>query len=427
MRRLFAFLTLVQVLGLGTQPQHAKQTRRTFGVGGAAAAAASLVAAGVSPAAAAAPAGAVDPQVYELAVHIGALERSRPYEVDGTSMKAIRPSAAVRSLADSGTVWIGERRDATDDASLASGILAAMALAKSATAPGDASPIAVGLEAVRADYQDVLDAFVRGELAPASTSATAVLRDALDWDRHWPYPIERYGKVFELCRALGFPLVALGANARDIATVEASGLGGLDRDAWARLSLPEGPEALARFAGTAAYERYASEILAPDYERFSAGTGAPFMERAPDGGKITRAPEANFRNSRLVWDASAAARAADWVASGPRRADATLVALVGPERVAFGCGAAALCAQRLPNRPTRTVLLNPAETERARGRISAGATTSLGLELAFEVSEARDQAVAYNQMQSKSPTRPALALADYVWFSPAPAGRDNFI
>lgn len=59
------------------------ETRRHFGVGASSAAAASLVA-GAPPAVATAevPAGgpqpAVDPQVYELAVEMGALERSRP-------------------------------------------------------------------------------------------------------------------------------------------------------------------------------------------------------------------------------------------------------------------------------------------------------------------------------------------------------------
>ena len=102
----------------------------------------------------------------------------------------------------------------------------------------------MGLEAVRAEYQPTLDDFVMGKLNPKQ-EATQALKGPLDWDRHWPYPIERYAPVFEVCRALGLPLVALGTNAKDLKTVEASGLAGLDDKAWARLSLPEGPDALA--------------------------------------------------------------------------------------------------------------------------------------------------------------------------------------
>ena len=73
------------------------------------------------------------------------------------------------------------------------------------------------------------------------------------------------------------------------------------------------------------------------------------------------------------------------------------------------------------------MLLNPTDAERARGRIAAGPTTSLGLELTFADASPFDRGQAYNQKQSKSPDRSALQLADLVWFSPTPMGRDNFI
>ena len=136
--------------------------------------------------------------------------------------------------------------------------------------------------------------------------ATQALKGPLDWDRHWPYPIERYAPVFEVCRALGLPLVALGTNAKDLKTVEASGLAGLDDKAWARLSLPEGPDALAdRVKIGTTYASYAREVLQPDYQRFISTTSAPFFE-AGDAGPNARQ---NFFCARLVTDASMAARA----------------------------------------------------------------------------------------------------------------------
>ena len=185
--------------------------------------------------------------MLDVAVQLGDLRLSRPYEVRSQMLVPTPPQTVVGRLVDAGTVWLGEDRDLTSDAQISAGIVAALALAKNAQAPSErnkGAPLAVGLEAVRAEYQPTLDDFVMGKLNPKQ-EATQALKGPLDWDRHWPYPIERYAPVFEVCRALGLPLVALGTNAKDLKTVEASGLAGLDDKAWARLSLPEGPDALA--------------------------------------------------------------------------------------------------------------------------------------------------------------------------------------
>ena len=193
------------------------------------------------------PAAKMDPSMLDVAVQLGDLRLSRPYEVRSQMLVPTPPQTVVGRLVDAGTVWLGEDRDLTSDAQISAGIVAALALAKNAQAPSErnkGAPLAVGLEAVRAEYQPTLDDFVMGKLNPKQ-EATQALKGPLDWDRHWPYPIERYAPVFEVCRALGLPLVALGTNAKDLKTVEASGLAGLDDKAWARLSLPEGPDALA--------------------------------------------------------------------------------------------------------------------------------------------------------------------------------------
>ena len=259
---------------------------------------------------------AMDPSMLDVAVQLGDLRLSRPYEVRSQMLVPTPPQTVVGRLVDAGTVWLGEDRDLTSDAQISAGIVAALALAKNAQAPSErnkGAPLAVGLEAVRAEYQPTLDDFVMGKLNPKQ-EATQALKGPLDWDRHWPYPIERYAPVFEVCRALGLPLVALGTNAKDLKTVEASGLAGLDDKAWARLSLPEGPDALAdRVKVGTTYASYAREVLQPDYERFVSTTAAPFFE-AGDAGPNARQ---NFFCARLVTDASMAARAAAWVDESP--------------------------------------------------------------------------------------------------------------
>ena len=174
---------------------------------------------------------------------------------------------------------------------------------------------------------------------------------------------------------------------------------GLDDKAWARLSLPEGPDALAdRVKIGTTFASYAREVLQPDYERFVSTTAAPFFE-AGDAGPNARQ---TFFCTRLVTDASMAARAAAWVDESPRR-DATIVALVGAERVAYEGGAASLCAARTGRSATRLLMNPPSATlERAVGAegppsyVPVATTSSL-----------RD-------MLPAAPPRP---LADYVWFS----------
>ena len=343
----------------------------------------------------------MDPSMLDVAVQLGDLRLSRPYEVRSQMLVPTPPQTVVGRLVDAGTVWLGEDRDLTSDAQISAGIVAALALAKNAQAPSErnkGAPLAVGLEAVRAEYQPTLDDFVMGKLNPKQ-EATQALKGPLDWDRHWPYPIERYAPVFEVCRALGLPLVALGTNAKDLRTVEASGLAGLDDKAWARLSLPEGPDALAdRVKIGTTFASYAREVLQPDYQRFISTTSAPFFE-AGDAGPNARQ---NFFCARLVTDASMAARAAAWVDESPRR-DATIVALVGAERVAYEGGAASLCAARTGRSATRLLMNPPSATlERAVGAEGPPSYVPVA---------------TTSSLRGMLPAAPPRPLADYVWFS----------
>ena len=402
------------VLSLATATALRQVARRPFIVQGTAAAAAATV--GVD----AARAGELDPRVLDLAVELGSLEKSRAYTIASGTMTPTAPQSAIKSLCGAGTIWLGESRDVTDDDSMAAGICAALAVAKAAQQGGKTAPVAVGLEAVRADYQTVLDKFVLGEIG-ADREATAFLAKALDWDAHWPYPIERYAQVFELCRSLSLPIVALGAPAKDLVTAASQGLNGLDANAWARLSLPEGPEPLMKFASTMAYQQYRQKVLEPDFERFARfKRAAPFFEAAStmDGNDDF----AKFYTSRLLWDASMAARAANWVDQSPRK-DATLIALVGAEHASYGCGAAAHCAAR-SDRPARTVIVNP-PAQRPEAAAAAPAPVrggapptggALGLELTFASASPRDGAT--DRMQARDPAASSLPLADLVWFSP---------
>ena len=84
------------------------------------------------------------------------LGETRPYAVLGDGLAPVRPTSVLSELTDAGTVWLGEQRDLTDDNTIAAGIVAALAMAKSAAGAGSGAagaPLGVGLEAVRSEYQ----------------------------------------------------------------------------------------------------------------------------------------------------------------------------------------------------------------------------------------------------------------------------------
>ena len=135
------------------------ENRRSFALRAAAAAAASptLAARAAAPDATRPPLDPaakppIDPSMLDVAVQLGDLRLSRPYEVRSQMLVPTPPQTVVGRLVDAGTVWLGEDRDLTSDAQISAGIVAALALAKNAQAPSErnkGAPLAVGLEAVR--------------------------------------------------------------------------------------------------------------------------------------------------------------------------------------------------------------------------------------------------------------------------------------
>lgn len=314
----------------------------------------------------------------------------------GGARLEVHAGDAVAMLVSADTIWLGEHHEAANDREIQAGIIAAVAVAKATRMSQQQQRpcVGVGLEAVRAEFQPALDAFVAGELGENLEG----LRKAAKWDDHWPFPISSYASVLDMCRELALPLVALGASSDELRAVERDGLAALDETGWRHLSLPEGAATLASFSSTSAFHRYSIDVLVPS------------LRPAND------APTSSFANhfcSRILWDESMAARAADWVETR-RDLDPTLVVLAGAEHVTFGCGAPARCARRLGaagNRfAARSVLLNPLPDDFVQND-----RLTLGLQFAKDDDEP-DAAFDMGQVRSRDATN--LQLSDLVWFSP---------
>lgn len=66
-------------------------------------------------------------------------------------------------------------------------------------------PVTLAIQAVRADHQDVLDRYTRGELT------VEAIPEALDWENSWGYPFTAYAPLLGTASA-GVHLVAVGGD-----------------------------------------------------------------------------------------------------------------------------------------------------------------------------------------------------------------------
>lgn len=73
----------------------------------------------------------------------------------------------------------------------------------------------------------------------------------MDWDKRWSWSFEGYLPVFETCRELNIPLLALNVDSEDLGLVELGGFPNLPKDKLRKyISDPAG---FAQFASSPYY------------------------------------------------------------------------------------------------------------------------------------------------------------------------------
>lgn len=83
--------------------------------------------------------------------------------------------------------------------------------------------MAIGLEQVQVQYQNVLDGYVSGKIDIDK------MKELVQWETRWTWPFEQYQPIFETAKELGIRLVALNVDSEDLAVVERDGFPGLGR------------------------------------------------------------------------------------------------------------------------------------------------------------------------------------------------------
>lgn len=168
-------------------------------------------------------------------------------------------------------------------------------------------PIAVGFEMFPRAVQAVLDRWVDGELTVED------FLDRVEWRRHWGFDPELYLPIFNFCRQMGVPMVALNCDRALVSRVR--------REGWEAIPVADRDGLTPSAAATPAYRQYLLDIL----NGFREDAPARVMDARFDG----------FVAAQQVWDR---AFAVNVVAARERYPDRTIVGIVGRGHLEFGHG-----------------------------------------------------------------------------------------
>ena len=172
---------------------------------------------------------------------------------------------------------------------------------------------AIGLEPFQQPFQEVLDAFVAGDI-----EASTLLRRS-EYYKRWKYDFRHYHPILEFARKNRIPLIALNAPQELVDRVSQVGLGGLNFEERRQL-----PASIDRTDN--AYHERLRDIYAQH-----PGSGDSDFER--------------FLDVQLLWDETMAERIAKHLSQDPA---SRIIVLAGNEHLAYGSGIPRRVARRVP-------------------------------------------------------------------------------
>lgn len=172
-----------------------------------------------------------------------------------------------------------------------------------ASASRRAGPLALGMEMFQQPYQNVLDAYVAGEIDEET------MLDETGWDANWGFDPAFYEGMWRLARERGYPVIALNIPREIVRAVGRGGVESLDEDV--REGLPE------LDLSNEAYRDYLRGIFA--HHGMTNEGGLEF-----------------FYQAQVLWDEAMAARAVAFMRDTPQVE--AMVILAGRGHVERGWG-----------------------------------------------------------------------------------------
>jgi hypothetical protein len=311
-----------------------------------------------------------------------------------------------------GALWLGEHHNSAKDHQLQADFVRSIhRLRQKELVDTSNGNMSVGLEMVQVQFQSALDAYIAKKISADE------MKSLVQWDKRWSWSFEGYLPVFETCRELKIPLVALNVDSEDLGLVESGGFPNLPRERLQKyISDPAG---FALFASSPYYKTYVDYVISPSYDMHqrmgilrSTITGQQLEEDMPF---------ARFFSGRILWDEGMASNAYKWTKANR----GLMIGLVGADHVKFNAG--------IPGRYQRmaadeqlgciSVILNPSLIDtRPSGSVSmmsnsaASASGASGLTLQLRYLK-RGVDVGSFESRESSNTGGVLALADYIVIS----------
>lgn len=314
----------------------------------------------------------------------------------------------------SGAVWLGEHHNSARDHMLQADLVRKIHnLRKNKLGAGNGN-MSVGLEMVQIQFQPALDAYIAKKISADE------MREQVQWQKRWSWSFENYLPVFEACRELNIPLIALNVDSEDLGLVELGGFPNLPRDKL--LKYMSDPAGFAAFAKSPSYKTYVDYVISPSYDMHQQ---MGILKSIITGQQLDQdMPFSYFFSGRILWDESMASNAIKWNAANE---GGLMVGLVGADHVKFEGGITGRY-QRMANDKQLdciSVILNPSLIDtRPSGSVSmlsntasaTSATKTDGLTLQLRYLK-RDVDAGSLDSEASSSTGGVLALADYIVLS----------
>lgn len=311
-----------------------------------------------------------------------------------------------------GAVWLGEHHNSVKDHKLQAQFIQKIHQHRKQQQFGSNNKMAVGLEMVQVQFQPVLDAYISKQISDDE------LKEQVQWEKRWSWSFEGYLPIFQTCRQLNIPLIALNVDSEDLGLVEANGLPGLSRDKLQKY-VPD-PNGFAQFARNRYYKTYVDYVISPSFDLHKKMG----ILRTTITGQVLEEDMsfARFFSGRILWDESMASNAYKWVVNNP---GGLICCLVGADHVKFTGGITGRFERMAKEQQLdcTSVILNPTLIDtRPSGSVSmlsnvaalASGPNDLTLQLRY-LKEGVD--VGSEESRLPDSTGGVLALADYLVLS----------
>jgi len=261
---------------------------------------------------------------------------------------------------------------------------------------------------IQVQFQPALDAYISKKISAEE------MKFRVEWDKRWSWSFEGYLPVFETCRELNVPLIALNVDSEDLSLVEEGGYPNLPRERLQKyISDPAG---FASFASYPYYKTYVDYVISPSYDMHQS---MGILRTTITGMQLEEDMSfSRFFSGRILWDEGMASNAYKWTKVNR----GLMIGLVGADHVKFEGGITGRYKRMAKDQQldSISVILNPTLIDtRPSGSVSMtsnSAASALGTDQLTLQLRYLKQGVTAGSLESRESTNTGgvLALADYI-------------